>query len=212
MGVGSLFIKNCLTPVHELTLVYETDSVEAALTKMGSNLSLPCVDDAGNFAGIVSKRSIFESFEKGFPDINFTAFLEHPVAHSIVRDAHTLTVKDHFEDTIEIITRIPFVPIVQDGKLIGIVKRSDIQNALSVAFATRVDADRLLLGVPEVEGTFERMFNMTHRLGLSVVTCIPFDAGENLNRRVILKVTKSDKLPQLVTQLERAGILVLEVN
>lgn len=170
------------------------------------------MDEHHSFVGIISKRAIFESFEANFPEINFAEFLEKPISTCVIRDVPTLTFEGHFEDTIEIITRIPFVPIVKDGKMLGIVKRSDVQKALAVAFATNVASDRLLLGMPEVEGSFERLFNITHRLGLSVVTCVPFDAGENLNRRVILKVTQSPKLSQLVSQLERAGVLVLEIN
>lgn len=207
-----MFIRNCLTPIGDLTLVYPNETVRNALVKMDRNLSLPCVDELHSFVGIISKRAIFEAFESSFPEQSFSTFLELPISTCVIRDVPTLTFEDHFEDTIEIITRIPFVPIVKDGKLLGIVKRSNIQNSLAIAFATNVESDRLLLGVPEVEGSFERLFNITHRLGLSVVTCVPFDAGENLNRRVILKVTRSPKLTQLVSQLERAGVLVLEIN
>ncbi|WAH35482.1 CBS domain-containing protein [Alicyclobacillus dauci] len=206
-----MFIRNCLTPLNELTSIHPDEQIETALVKMSKHLSLPCVDKNGSFVGIVSKRTVFEAFEQANP-MTFTEFKQQPISQCLLRDVPTLTLNDHFEDTIAIIIKIPFVPIVDDGKLLGIVKRSAVQNALSVAFASNVDADRLFLGVPEVEGAFERLFNITHRLGLSVVTCVPFDAGENLNRRVILKVTKSPRLQELVSQLERAGMLVIQVN
>ncbi|MFB5191543.1 CBS domain-containing protein [Alicyclobacillus fastidiosus] len=207
-----MFIRNCLTPLGELTSIHPNETIASALKKMSKHLSLPCVGDADRFVGIVSKRSIFEAFEAVSENTSFLEFAQQSIAPCVIHDVPRLTFEDHFEDTIEIIIRIPFVPIVQDGKFLGIVKRSDVQSALAVAFATNMEADRLLLGVPEVEGAFERMFNTTHRLGLSVVTCVPFDAGENLNRRVLLKVRKSQKLDTLVKDLERAGFLVIQVN
>lgn len=205
-----MFIRNCLTPIRDLTLLHPNDSIELALQKMNNLLSLPCVDDEHRFIGIVSKRSMFELLEEGFPNSSVSEFLSKTVGACVLADVPTLTLNDQFEDTIEIITRIPFVPIVEQGKLLGIVKRSDVQSALSVVFATNVTADRLLLGVPEIEGALERLFNITHRLGIGVVTCVPFDAGENLNRRLLLKVTPSPKTKTLIEQLERAGFLVVE--
>ncbi|EPZ51576.1 HPP family protein [Alicyclobacillus acidoterrestris] len=209
-----MFIRNCLTPVSELVLIRPNETIRAALQKMSKHLSLPCIDDEEQFLGIVSKRSIFEAFETFYKAENgsYERFLDQPIGTCVLRDVPKLSLDHHFEDTIEIITKIPFVPIVQGEQFLGIVKRSNVQNALAVAFAKNVESDRLLLGVPEVEGAFERMFNATHRLGVSVVTCVPFDAGEPLNRRVLLKVRKSSKLNTLVEDLERAGFLVIQVN
>ncbi|WP_067621327.1 CBS domain-containing protein [Alicyclobacillus acidiphilus] len=206
-----MFIRNCLTPIQHLTLLHPTDTVGAALQKMGSLLSLPCVDEENRFLGLVSKRSMFELLERDtFPDGDIEEFLNKPVVECVLRDVPKLTLSDWFEDTIEIITRIPFVPIVEGDKLLGIVKRSDVQRSLAVVFAQNMPCVRLILGVPEVEGVLERLFNITHRLGIDVVTCVPFDAGGNLNRRLILKVHPSPKVPALIDQLERSGFLVVE--
>jgi CBS domain-containing protein len=209
-----LFIRNCLTDFRHLTVVYPSETIANVLKKMEGHLSLPCIAEDHTFIGMVSKRTIFEGFQAAYEaSQSYESYLGTSVASRIETSIVSLTQDSLFEETIEIITRHPFVPIVENGKLIGIVKRSDIQHALSVVFATSIESDRLLLGVAEVEGAFERLFNITHKLGLNVVTCVPFDASKNpLNRRVILKVAKSAKLKVLIEFLERAGFLVVSVN
>ena len=209
-----MFIRNCLTQIRHLTVVQPQNTISEVLEKMENHLSLPCVKEDNTFLGMVSKRTIFEAFQTAHAaGQSYESFLQQPVEPCIDTSVVPLTLHAFFEETIEIITQHPFVPIVDEGKLIGIVKRSDIQHALAIAFATNVESDRLLLGVAEVEGAFERLFNITHKLNLSVVTCVPFDAGNNpLNRRVILKVQKSSKLDTLIAQLERAGYLIISVN
>lgn len=209
-----MFIRNAITDTSKLTVVHQTETVEAVLSKLEGHLSLPCVADNGTFSGMVSKRTIFEHFlqvsEQG---TTYAEFLQHVVDPCIDTSVPTLTRDSFFEDTLTIITRHPFVPIVENKKLIGIVKRSDINNALSIAFATNIPTQRILLGMAEVEGALQRLFTITHRLGVNVVTAVPFDARrEALNRRMILKVTPTPKFDELCEQLERAGYMLLEVS
>lgn len=214
MEVDCLFIRNCMTETRHLTLVHPSDTISDVLKKMEGHLSLPCVAEDNTFLGMVSKRTVFEGFQSAYDGGQiYESFLCTNAAACVENSVQTLTLDSFFEETIEIITHYPFVPIVENNKLLGIVKRSAVQHALSVAFAVQIESDRLLLGVAEVEGVLERLFKITHKLGLNVVTLVPFDAGNNpLNRRLILKVSKSQKLETLVDQLERAGFLVIMVN
>jgi CBS domain-containing protein len=211
-----MFIRNCLTPRSELTVVSPEETVASALAKLEEHLSLPCVREDDTFAGIVSKRTLFEGFcayrtTAGGTDV-FASFLQQPVAPCVDDSIRTLTLDDPFESTLDIIIRHPFVPIVAEGKLIGIVKRGDIQHALGIAFAIGQPADRLLIGAPEMEGALHRLFSITHRLDLNIVTAVTFDARRDaLNRRILLKVSPTGALDRLVAELERAGFQVIQV-
>jgi hypothetical protein len=209
-----LFIRNCLTDIRHLTVIHPQDSFRTVLDKMGEHLSLPCVTDDNTFVGIVSKRTIFEEFQKKAKQgVSFDEFLDTPVEPAVNVSITPLSMTSDFEDTLDIIIRHPFVPIVETGKLLGIVKRGDVNQALSVAFGTNVKSHRLLLGLADVEGALQLLFSVTHKLGIDVVTAVPFDAGENqLNRRLILKVEPTANMKQLVEHLERAGFLIIEAN
>lgn len=209
-----MFIRNCLTPSKELTTIYLGETVETVLARMADHLSLPCMAREGEFIGLVSKRTVFDTFRTRYAaGATWATFLTEPIDACVDSTVPTLPLDAPFESTLEIITRHPFVPIVEHGVLQGIVMRGDIQRALAVAFATEQDAHRLLLGMAEVEGALYRLFQITHRLGLNVVTAIPFDAGDNsLNRRLILKVSRTPQLQSLIGHLEKAGFLVIEVT
>jgi predicted transcriptional regulator len=209
-----LFIRNCLTERKLLTVVRPEQTIQEALDAMQGHLSLPCVTEDDDFVGMVSKRTIFEAFQAAHGEgVSYEEFLSQPIQGCVDRTVKTLDLDASFEDTIDIIIRHPFVPIVEGSKLIGIVKRGDVNGALSVAFATNVDSHRLLLGMPEMEGVLQRLFTVTHKLEINVITAIPFDAGPHvLNRRLILKVSKTSNLDELVHQLEKAGFLIIDVK
>ena len=209
-----MFIRNAITDRSKLTVLSENETVKSVLASMEGHLSLPCIAADGTFLGMVSKRTIFERFQVVFQDgVTYSEFLEQQIQPCVDTSVPTLTRDSFFEDTLSIITRHPFVPIVENNQLLGIVKRSDVNNALSIAFATSVPTQRILLGMAEVEGALQRIFNITHRLGVNVVTAVPFDARRDaLNRRMILKVSPTQKFDELCEQLERAGYLLLAVK
>ena len=209
-----MFIRNAITESSKLTMVQENETINAVLTKMAGHLSLPCLTKGGAFLGMVSKRTIFEQFQQVVAEgTSYADFVQHDIRTCVDTSVPTLTRESFFEDTLEIITRHPFVPIVEDGRLIGIVKRSDVNHALSVAFATNVETQRILLGMADVEGALQRLFTITHRLGVNVVTAVTFDARRDaLNRRLILKVSPTPKFKELCEQLERAGYMLLDVK
>lgn len=209
-----MLIRNCLTERKNLTVVYPHETIQQVIQRMDNHLSLPCTDEDNRFLGFVSKRRIFEAFlAESKRGTSFDEFETWSVSICIDPSVATLQVDDPFEKTIDIIIRHPFVAIVDDDQLIGIVKRGDVNAVLSVAFANNIDSQRLLIGTAEVEGALERLFNVIHRLEINVITAIPFDAGPNsLNRRILLKVSKTEKFPQLIQQLEKSGFLIVQAT
>lgn len=207
-----MLIRNCLTERKNLKVVLPDETVQEVLEKMEGHLSLPCVNENNQFLGIISKRTVFEAFLSGVQrGQSYEDFLQSTAKTCLDTTVATLSLDDPFERTVDIIIRHPFVAITQDGALVGIVKRGDVNKVLSVAFANNIDSQRLLLGTAEVEGALQRLFTVTHRLGINVITAIPFDAGSNvLNRRILLKVSRTSRFQQLVHQLETAGFLVVE--
>jgi len=209
-----MFIQNALTDLNKLTVVHPSDKIGDVLKQMENHLSLPCVEENAIFLGMVSKRMMFDLFiQTAGNGETYADFLTREVRCCLDTGISTLMLDSPFEATLDIIIRYPFVPIVQDGRLLGIVKRSDVNRALEIAFATQVPTQRILLGMAEIEGALQRLFAITHRLGINVVTAVTFDARPDaLNRRLILKVTPTPKFPELCTQLERAGYSLLSVQ
>ncbi|WP_339062182.1 CBS domain-containing protein [Tepidibacillus marianensis] len=208
-----MFIRNCITSMENLVIIKETDSIGYTLRVLKENelKSAPVLNSEGKFIGIISKETLFEKVEKN-PNMSFVIYKENRVTDVVV-PIQTLQIDSRFEETLPLIIRYPFVPIVDEKQMfIGIVKRKSITQTLEAAFGVGVLGLRLLIGTPELEGRLERILDIAHQLHLNVITAMAFDAGETLTRRILLKVEPTDQKNELIRRLERNGFKVLTIH
>ncbi len=194
-------------------IIKETDSIGYTLRVLKENelKSAPVLNSEGKFIGIISKETLFEKVEKN-PNMSFVIYKENRVTDVVV-PIQTLQIDSRFEETLPLIIRYPFVPIVDEKQMfIGIVKRKSITQTLEAAFGVGVLGLRLLIGTPELEGRLERILDIAHQLHLNVITAMAFDAGETLTRRILLKVEPTDQKNELIRRLERNGFKVLTIH
>lgn len=212
-----MFIKNCMTPKRDLELLTPNMTIGEALARMKTvkAFSLPMVDEEDNFAGLISKQTMFEYLEKHPEQFSFAEFLAQPI--SIVLDESAKLFVDidsgHFEDLLPVIVRYPFVPIVENGsKFIGIVKRSEIEKALESSFGLHVPGIRIMLAVDDAEGTLLRISQIIYKHGVKILASIAFEAGESFVRRIMMKLDDNNHMDAIVSDLEQHGYRVLEVT
>lgn len=212
-----MFIKNCLTPMRNLELLTPDMTIADALDRMKKvkAFSLPMVDNDENFAGLVSKRVMFEYLENHPEQFSFAEFLKQPISICVDESAKLFVdiEEGHFEDLLPIIVRYPFVPIVENGsKFIGIVKRSEIEKALESSFGRDVPGIRLMLAVDDTEGTLLNISQIIYKHEVKIVATIAFEAGESFVRRIMMKLDDNDRMGDIINDLERHGYRVLEVT
>lgn len=212
-----MFIKNCLTPTRDLELLTSEMTIGEALERMKSvkAFSLPMVDKDENFAGLVSKQTMFEYLENHPEQFSFAEFLKQPISICVDESAKLFVDIDagHFEDLLPIIVRYPFVPIVEYGsKFIGIVKRSEIEKALESSFGLHIPGIRIMLAVDDTEGTLLNISQIIYKHGVKIVASIAFEAGESFVRRIMMKLDDNDRMGDIISDLEAHGYRVLEVT
>lgn len=135
------------------------------------------------------------------------------VEECLDQNVSSLKLDDIFESTLPIIVRYPFVPIVEnENKLMGIVKRGDIELALESMFALRVPGVRLLLASLEMPGEFERIIDTIYKHNHNLLAALSFDAGDRFARRVLIKMDYADDIQEIVNELEVKGFRVLDVR
>lgn len=86
---------------------------------------MPVTDDQGNVIGIVTEFDLLKALRKGQDGL-------HMVAEQIMtKDPICIQADDSVDEAVEWMTRynIIRIPVVRDGKLVGIVSRSDILRA-----------------------------------------------------------------------------------
>jgi CBS domain-containing protein len=129
------------------------DSVTRAVQLMLQNKvsGLPVVDDKGEFVGIVTEGDFLRRGELGTQRKRprWLEFLLGPgrlaaeyvqasgqkVAQVMTPEAKTITPETPLEEVVRLMERhrVKRLPVVQDGKLVGIVSRADLLHALASA-------------------------------------------------------------------------------
>ncbi|ADC49849.1 CBS domain protein [Alkalihalophilus pseudofirmus OF4] len=210
-----MFIRNCLTPKNELTLLQSSITIKEALSLMqGSHYSLPVVNEEGSYLGILSKRSILEYMETQDDRMTLTSLYEHEISNCIdvsANDSVDLHAS-HFEDCLPIIVRYPFVPVLDNGTFVGIVKRSFIERTLEDCFGVGVDGTRILIGVHNQSGTLHTITKILHKYDINIISDIAFEADSSYLRRILIKIEKSPHLDKVTSEIEKHGFRILEIE
>ncbi len=139
-----------------VTVAPETPVAEAVKLMLDRRVSgLPVVDEAGTLVGVITegdlllraelgtdkKRSRWLDFLFG-PGRSATAYVQshgQKVVEVMTRTPLTAAPSASLEEVVGLMTekRVKRVPIVADGRLVGVVSRADVLRALSGAFAAQ---------------------------------------------------------------------------
>ncbi len=210
-----MFLKECLTPLSSISTVYPSDKISRALELMKEkNLySIPVMDHDGSFYGALSKRSLFELFEKGIFRGSYQDFIGLPLAEGVDRTIPKLTAENLYEDALPIIVRYPFVPIVdQDEKFVGIIKRKDMELVLESAFGMGVKGTRMILTHYEGKGLLKEIMSILSFHNANVISCVSFDSEHHGVRRILTKYISDDRSDVIRKELEQRGFVITSLS
>ncbi|MFD1396095.1 HPP family protein [Kroppenstedtia eburnea] len=209
-----MFIRNCMTPRSQLTTVPVDATIQETLDLLEEQglESAPVVDGQGRLAGVTGYKSIFQSLlhQKGWE----SSFRTQPITPA-VEPIQSLHLDSDFEETLPLVIRHPFVPIVdkKDSTLAGIVKISDIESAMAIAMGYGVKGIRILLGVvTDSPYTLEHLLEALKPYQVNIISVTTFDAGEAAARRILLKLAPTPKVKAIREKLNRRGFRTLSVK
>jgi CBS domain-containing protein len=107
----------------EVVSISSDSTVEQAIRiLLDNNISgAPVVDDNGNLIGIISEFRLLEPIYQ--PELRSA-----PITEFMTRDVLTVTEDTMLSDVVSILVvqRIRRVPVVRDGRLVGLVSRPDL--------------------------------------------------------------------------------------
>lgn len=172
--------------------------------------SIPVVDEKGYFLGITGYGHLLKSaLEQSEGDWR----------RMKVKDAlHTmnpLTISHDFEETLPVIVRHPFVPVVSDDgfTFLGIVKISDVEAALADTYGHALPGIRFLLAVVmDVPHELEQILDAVRAFDVNIISVVTFDAGDAAARRILLKVSPTPHGDSIRQRLEEKGFRVLSMK
>jgi CBS domain-containing protein len=204
MYIGDLLLKRIA-----VATVNSDKTVAEALAKVNESgyRSVPVVDADDTYRGMIYKVDLLEHLlEKNG---NEHDSISHLVKY---QDIH-LDENVSFLNALLEIKALPFISIVRDGKLTGILTHNQVESVLEDAFGLKTGGINMTVASSESSSTLERLtktFRGEHIEGLFTL-----DNGSVLARRVVvtLRGDKTDeKLDKLKNKLDKNGFTTLQTN
>ena len=155
---------------------------------------LPVLNDAGRLMGIVSEKDLL--YASPSPATSLSIYEMHYVLSRLkvseVMTAEVITVAPDtlLEEaaTIMVDNKIGGLPVVQDGKLVGIITETDVFKVFLELLGGREHGLRLTVEIPERKGEIARLTTEIARLGGNILALGTFLGDDPTTAVVMVKV------------------------
>ena len=204
MYIGDLLLKRIA-----VVTVNSDKTVGEALAKINDSgyRAVPVVDTDDTYQGAIYKMDLLEYLLEQNGDKN--ASISDLVKH---KDIH-LDENVSFLNALVEIKALPFISIVKDGKLTGILTHNQVESVLEDAFGLKTGGINLTVASSESGSTLERLAKTLR--GEHIEGLFTLDNGSVLARRVVvtLRGDKTDEeIDKLKNKLDKNGFTTLQTN
>jgi acetoin utilization protein AcuB len=199
---------------HPMTVSPNTP-VEQALKRMRDEKirRFPVVDDDGKLVGIVSDKDLL--YAAPSPATSLSIYELHylysriTVSQVMTREVVTVEEDDPIEEAARVMVdnKIGGLPVMREGKLVGIITETDIFKTLMEMMGARDPGVRLTLLSPEIRGQLATLTSAVAELGGNIISLGTFWGKDATNALITMKVTGVSK----DALVERIRPLVLEL-
>ena len=162
---------------------------------------LPVLNDRGTMVGIITERDLLRAGD------------DELIESVMVRNVITVTEYTPLENAARIMVdhKIGSLPVMRDGKLVGIITQTDLFSVFLELLGARMPGVRLTMLVPEEKGILASLTAEIAQLGGNILALSTFLGEDPTNRMITVKV---EHVPQdkLVTIMEALGMEVTDVR
>lgn len=158
---------------------------------------LPVLDNDGNLVGIISEKNITSAAADRKVSIVEFALLLSKIKVGDVMTKEVITVS--VDDPVELAARkmsdndISILPVVDhDGKLVGVVSRSDLFRLLLELFGTRHYGIRVTFRIKDQKGVIAKLAIALEKIGANIVSIGNLDSDQGYST-IIMKINGVDE-------------------
>ena len=158
---------------------------------------LPVLDNDGNLVGIISEKNITSAAADREVSIVEFALLLSKIKVGDVMTKEVITVS--VDDPVELAARkmsdndISILPIVDNnGKLVGVVSRSDLFRLLLELFGTRHYGIRVTFRIKDQKGVIAKLAIALEKIGANIVSIGNLDSDQGYST-IIMKINGVDE-------------------
>lgn len=199
-----MIIRNVM--IEDVTSVSPKETVQQAydLIQTKRHDCLP-VMDGNHLVGIIQLTDIYEACMK---DGRQTT-LSKPVSEIMVKNPITIHPDAVIEEAAKIMRDkdIPFLPVVDEGKLVGVISESDLFDAFAELLGVDSGTARLTLVVPDVRGQLARIAEIIRDAGVSITHLATFRTVMD-QYKIVVRV-ETDVTKPLIELLDQHGYKVI---
>jgi acetoin utilization protein AcuB len=206
-----MFVGDRMTP-RPVTVTPDT-SIEQALHLMRSEKvrRFPVLNKQGELVGIISEKDLL--YASPSPATSLSIY-ELPYLLSKIKigdlmtsDVITVTEDTPLEEAARIMadSKVGGLPVVRDGKLVGIITETDMFKVFLELFAAREEGTRVTMLVPGEKGTLAKIAGAIAEMGGNILALGTIMGEDPTNYELTTKVTG---VPQedLVSAMESLGM------
>jgi len=206
-----------MTP-NPVTVTEDTSMYEALrLMRERKIRRLPVLDKAGKLVGMVAEKDLL--YASPSPATTLSVFEVNYLTSQIkvgkLMSRDVITVEDDcpLEEAARIMAdnRISGLPVMHDGKLVGIITETDLFKVFLELLGARERGLRLTLLVPNRKGMLASLAGEISRLGGDIVALGTFASHEPGRGLLTLKVRDIDR-QALLEALKPLGIIPVDVR
>jgi len=210
-----MFVRWRMTP-NPIVIDPETSILDALhIMKEKKVRRLPVVAH-GKLVGIVTEKDLRES-----PSLKATSLsifelnyllAKTPVSEVMTKDPITVTPDTTIEEAAVIMrdNQISGLPVVDDGKIVGIVTETDIFDMLVKLLGFRNGA-RFTLHIENRVGAVADLAGIFKDLGINIISIVAFEEEREEEGNVVVRVDTKDT-EKVVSALKSAGIKVIHFS
>lgn len=185
---------------HPVVANQHMSTLEALdLMKRKGVAKLPVLDDNMNLVGILTEKDILRA---SLPEVKELSLLEMAyqvgitsIESIMTRDVISITPDTGIEEAARIMVMqdLSFLPVVKDGKLEGVVSKSDMFKILMDLFGARVYGARITLALDDKVGMIAKISKILADNNLSIISFCNFSDDESGKVICTLKVEGTDE-------------------
>lgn len=204
-----MFVRDLYLELHEVISVKNDQSVTEVYEtiKKSGYRCIPVVDQEGLYKGMIYKVHLMEDIyeNNGGEKSNINHLLQH----------QDLYIQQHspFLNALIHIKALPFISVVEDEKLIGILTHNKIESVLEDAFALKTGGINITLSSIEAKGMIEKLTKTLR--GENIEGMFTLDSGSVVARRVVITLESGkseEEIETLTDKLEKNGFRILHID
>ena len=203
---------------HAVTILAGTPITEALRVMRQSQVRrLPVLDESGDMVGIVSEKDLL--YAAPSPATSLSIYEMHDlltrlkVDELMTTEVITVTPNTPLEEAARIMAdhKIGGLPVVEGGRLVGIITETDIFKVFLEMLGARDPGLRLTVEMPERKGEMARFTTAIAQLGGNIMALGSMFSDDPSRSQVTVKV---DDVPadQLIAAMNDLDLHVLDVR